>query len=77
MINGLACPTCQGFKTLVVETRYRKSEDAVYRKRKCSKCGRRFNTKEVYSDRAMSDLDAVAASLERAARAVRRISEQR
>ncbi len=49
----MECPECGG-KTVVVESR--EFLGAVYRRRKCKKCGFRFQTEEIEMDKPIKGL---------------------
>jgi transcriptional repressor NrdR len=42
------CPECQYRKTMVADSRPRDNWKIVFRRRRCTKCGHRFNTIESY-----------------------------
>lgn len=48
MICGVACPQCDSRRSTVVDSRA--SGHTVRRRRKCSGCGARFTTYEVFFD---------------------------
>ena len=44
----MRCPKCDS-KALIIETRYRKLFNEIYRRHECPNCGFRFTTKERYA----------------------------
>lgn len=46
----LLCPKCQGQHLSVVDSRNRKDNEYVYRRRKCKDCGYRFPTVEIVDE---------------------------
>ncbi|MCC6160346.1 MAG: transcriptional repressor NrdR [Deltaproteobacteria bacterium] len=46
----MRCPYCQSLDNRVMDSRFREGNNVVRRRRKCSKCGRRFTTYERVGD---------------------------
>lgn len=53
--DGVACPSCGGHRSGVVETRHHKG--VTFRRRKC-RCGSAFTTVEVVTDNTMHNIIA-------------------
>jgi transcriptional repressor NrdR len=49
MSEAVACPTCNGASSVVVETRRTKvlGPPSIRRRRECQSCGKRFTTLEI------------------------------
>jgi C4-type Zn-finger protein len=49
--GGMPCPHCCHIHCKVIDSRFRRSDGVIYRRRKCSHCGYRFASIERVIDR--------------------------
>ena len=43
----MQCPNCREIDSLVLDSRFMVSENAINRRRSCKRCGHRWSTKEI------------------------------
>ena len=46
----MSCPRCGSINTKVIDSKNNEKQDGIVRRRKCLKCGKRWNTTELYSE---------------------------
>lgn len=60
----MICPYCGG-RTLVIDSRNRKKQNYIYRRRRCAECSITFGTQERIIDNVVTDISSKKGRMKR------------